>query len=189
MWYGGFQARVLRPSRCVTLLNPSFGALSRGFRTSAGHRSWRPRKGRLRAGLHHPVRRPPTGSRRNGRFRVDSEHPNRHPHRDSSETPPRATNQTPAVLADDPEDSPAAKPSTFTPQDDIKLVDEYKVETKRIEIDLLQWDYDMKYGQIRKLNGKLWREIMGTFGTSPPMQPGNVVVLQRPRMPTPVTRT
>ena len=111
------------------------------------------------------------------------------PHRDSSVTPPSATDQAPTVLADDPEDSPAAKPSTFTPQDDIKLVDEFKIGTKRLDIDSLQWDYDMRYGQIRKLNGKLWREIMETFGRSPPMQPGNVVVLHRPGMPTPVTRT
>ena len=93
------------------------------------------------------------------------------------------------IVTDDREEVTVAKASTFTCQDDIKLVKEYTVETKLIDIDLLQWDFDMKYGQIRKLNGRLWREIMGTFGMNPPMQPGNVVVLERPRMPTPVTRT
>ena len=53
----------------------------------------------------------------------------------------------------------------------------------------VQWDYEMKFGQIRKLNGDLWGKIMGLFGTSPPVHAGNVVVLERPSMPTPVTQT
>ena len=105
-------------------------------------------------------------------------------------TPPTpVTDQAPRIVTDDPEEVTVAKPSTFTCQDDIKLVKEYTAETKLIDIDVLQWDFDMKYGQIRKLNGRLWREIMGTFGMNPPMQPGNVVVLERPRMSTPVTST
>ena len=93
------------------------------------------------------------------------------------------------IVTNDLEDVTVAKPSTFTCRDDIKLVNEYIVETKLIDIDLLQWDFDMKYGQIWKLNGRLWREIMGTFGMNPLMQPGNVVVLERPRISTPVTST
>ena len=111
------------------------------------------------------------------------------PHRDPSVAPPSATDQAPAVLPDEPEDSPAAKPSTFTPQDDIKLVDEFKEQgTKRLDIDSLQWDYDMKFGQIRKLNGEVWKGIVRSFATSPPMQPGNAVVIKHPSMSTPVTR-
>ena len=183
---------MLLPSRCVTRLNPSFGALSRVFRTPAGHRSWRPPQKADPVLASSPA--PDTlqlmaAAVDNSRLTVNI--PTGPPHRDSSVTPPSATCQALAVLPDEPEDSPAAKPSTYTPQDDIRLVDEWKAEegTKRLELDTLQWDYSMKFGQIRKLNGDVWNEIMASFGTSPPMQPGNVVVLERPGMPTPVTRT
>ena len=81
------------------------------------------------------------------------------------------------------------KPSTFSCQGDIKLVAEYTRDKKHIAIDLLEWDYDMKHGQIRKLTGSLWKNIIATFGVRPPMQPGNVSVLERSSMPTPVTST
>ena len=93
------------------------------------------------------------------------------------------------VVVDDPDDVPIAKPSTFSCKDDIKLVREHTKETPHIAIDKLEWDYDMKHGQIRKLTGRLWKDIMATFGVTPPMQPGNVVVLERSSMPTPVTST
>ena len=105
-------------------------------------------------------------------------------------TPPTpVTDQAPRIVTDDPEEVTAAKPSTFTCQDDIKLVQEFTIATKLIVIDLLEWDYDMKHGQIRKLSGRLWTNIVNTFGMNPPMQPGNVVVLERSSMPTPVTST
>ena len=81
------------------------------------------------------------------------------------------------------------KPSTFSCQGDIKLVAEYTRDKKHIAIDLLEWDYDMKHGQIRKLTGRLCTNIVNTFGMNPPMQPGNVAVLQRASIPTPVTST
>ena len=112
------------------------------------------------------------------------------PRHDPAVTPPTpVTDPTPVIVTDDPEEATVAKPSTFTCQDDIKLVKDYTVDTKLIDIDLLEWDYDMEHGQIWKLNGRLWLKIMNTFGMNPPMQPGNVVVLERARMPTPVTRT
>ena len=95
-----------------------------------------------------------------------------------------------AILPDEPEDSHAPKSSTYTPQDDIRAVNEWKAEpgTKLLDLDTLQWDYHMKFGQIRKLNGEVWGGIMRSFATSPPMQPGNVVVIKRRGMATPVTQ-
>ena len=112
------------------------------------------------------------------------------PHRDSSVTPPRATCEAPAVLPDDPEDSSAPESSTYSPQDDIRAVNEWKAEegTKILDLNTLQWDYHMQFGHIRKLNGEVWKGIMRSFATSPPMQPGNVVVSKRTGMATPVTR-
>ena len=112
------------------------------------------------------------------------------PPHDPTMTPPTpVTDPTPVIVTDDPEEVTVAKPSTFTCQDDIKLVKEHTIDTRLIDIDLLKWDFNMKQGQIRKLNGRLWLETMNTFGMNPPMQPGNVVVLERPRMSTPVTST
>ena len=47
----------------------------------------------------------------------------------------------------------------------------------------------MKHGQIRKLTGKLWQGIMGTFAMTPPVQEANAIVLERLSMPTPFTTT
>ena len=109
---------------------------------------------------------------------------------DPAVSPPTpSTVGTPVVVADDPDDVPVAKPSTFSCGDDIKLVMEHTKEITHIAIDTLERDYDRKHGQIRKLTAKLWKDIMATFGVTPPMQPGNVVVLERSSMPTSVTRT
>ena len=112
--------------------------------------------------------------------------------RDSSVTPPltSATCVAPAVLPDDPEDPEDPGASTYSPQDDIRATDNWRAEEEAILLDLdtLRSDYDMKFGQIRKLNGELWKGIMRSFVTSPPMQPGNVVVSKRTGMATPVTR-
>ena len=112
------------------------------------------------------------------------------PHRDFSVTPPSATCEAPAVLPDDRKDSIAPETSTCSPQDDIRATDAWRAEegTKLLDLDTLRWDYDMKFGQIRKLNGELWKGIMRSFVTSPPLQPGNVVVIKRTGMATPVTR-
>jgi hypothetical protein len=110
--------------------------------------------------------------------------------RDSSVTPPSATCAAPAVLPDVPEDPEDPEASTYSPQDDIRATDNWRAEEEAILLDLdtLRWDYEMKFGQIRKLNGELWKGIMRSFVTSPPMQPGNVVVSKRTGMATPVTR-
>ena len=111
--------------------------------------------------------------------------------RDSSVTPPSGSAVAPVVLqqasddAEDPEEE-----STWAPQNDIELMEEWKAEPAEllIPINKLVWDYDMKYGQIRKLSGEQWKIIMGGFAKSPPMQPGNVVVRKKSGMATPVTR-
>ena len=105
--------------------------------------------------------------------------------RDSSLTPPSATCVAPAVLPGEPDDS-----STYSPQDDIRATDNWRAEEEAIllVLDTLRWDYEMKFGQIQKLNGELWEGIMRSFVTSPPMQPGNVVVIKRTGLATPVTR-
>ena len=110
--------------------------------------------------------------------------------RDSSVTPPSGIPVAPVVLPDAPEDAEAPEASTYTPQDDIRATDDGRAEDEAIllDLDLLVWDYDMKFGQIRKLNGELWKGIMRSFVTSPPMQAGNVVVSKRTGMATPVTR-
>ena len=59
---------------------------------------------------------------------------------------------------------------------------------KLLDLNTLQWDYHMQFGQIRKLNGEVWKGIMRSFATSPPMQLGNVVVIKHPSMSTLVTR-
>ena len=109
---------------------------------------------------------------------------------DSSVTPPSSSAGAPEVLqatddAEDPEEE-----STWGPLNDIELMEKWKAEPRAVQIPINQlvWDYDMKYGQIRKLSGDQWKEIMGTFPKSPPMQPGNVVVRQKSGMATPVSR-
>ena len=110
--------------------------------------------------------------------------------RDSSVTPPSGIPVAPVVVQDAPEDAEDPEASTYTPQDDIRATDNWRAEEEAIllDLDLLRWDYEMKFGQIRKLNGELWKGIMRSFVTSPPMQPGNVVVIKRTGMATPVTR-
>ena len=111
--------------------------------------------------------------------------------RESSVTPPSGSAVAPVVLqqpsddAEDPEEE-----STWAPQNDVELMEEWKAEAAAvlIPINKLVWDYDMKYGQIRKLSGEQWKTIMGSFAKSPPMQPGNVVVRQKSGMATPVSR-
>ena len=106
-------------------------------------------------------------------------------------TPPSGCAVAPVVLqqasddAEDPEEE-----STWAPQNDVKPMEEWKAEPAEllIPINELVWDYDMKYGQIRKLSGEQWKTIMGGFAKSPPMQPGNVVVRKKSGMATPVTR-
>ena len=93
------------------------------------------------------------------------------------------------IVVHHPDGVVVPKLSTFSCHDDIKLVHEFTSAKKLSEIDLLEWDYNMKHNQIWKLTGSLWKNIMGTFGMTPPMQPGNVVVLERSSMPTSVTRT
>ena len=109
---------------------------------------------------------------------------------DSSVTPPSGTPVAPVVLPDDPEDAEDPEESTWAPQDDIKLMEGWRAETEEtlIPISKLVWDYEMKFGQIRKLNGEQWKIIMRSFVKSPPMQPGNVVVRKKSGMATPVTR-
>ena len=110
---------------------------------------------------------------------------------DSSVTPPSSCAGAPEVLqqatddAEDPEEE-----STWGPLNDVELMEKWKAEPKAVHIPINQlvWDYDMKYGQIRKLSGDQWKTIMGTFAKSPPMQPGNVVVRQKSGMATPVSR-
>ena len=99
------------------------------------------------------------------------------------------TDPAPVIVAHHPDEVVVPKPSTFSCHDDIKLVHEFTSAKELIEIDLLEWDYDMKHNQIRKLTGSLWKNIMATFSVTPPMQPGNVVILERSSMPTSVTRT
>ena len=110
--------------------------------------------------------------------------------RDPSVTPPSATCAAPAVLPDVPEDPEDPEASTYSPQDDIGATDDWRAEEEAIllDLDLLRWDYDMQFGQIRKLNGELWKGIMRSFVASPPLQPGNVVVKKKTGMATPVTR-
>ena len=109
---------------------------------------------------------------------------------DSSVTPPSSSAGAPEVLqatddAEDPEEE-----STWGPLNDIEVMEKWMAEPKAVQIPINQlvWDYDMKYGQIRKLSGDQWKTIMGTFAKSPPMQPGNVVVRQKSGMATPVSR-
>ena len=109
---------------------------------------------------------------------------------DSSVTPPSSSAGAPEVLqatddAEDPEEE-----STWGPLNDIEVMEKWMAEPKaaQIPINKLHWDYDMKYGQIRKLSADQWKEIMGTFGKSPPFQPGNVVVRLKSGMATPVAR-
>ena len=124
----------------------------------------------------------------NSRLRVNI--PTGPPYRDSSVTPPSGTPVAPVVLRADPEDAEAPEASTYTPQDDIRATDEWRAEDEAIllPLDKLGWDYDMKFGQIRKLNGELWKSIMRSFVASPPLQPGNVVVKKKTGMATLVTR-
>ena len=132
----------------------------------------------------------PLGAAEVGNSGLGVQIPTGPPHRDSSVTPPSATCEAPAVLPDDPEDSSAPEASTYSPQDDIRATDNWRAEeeAKLLDLDTLRWDYDMKFGQIRKLNGEVWGGIMRSFATSPPMQPGNVVVIKRPGMATPATQ-
>ena len=109
---------------------------------------------------------------------------------DSSVTPPSSSAGAPEVLqatddAEDPEEE-----STWGPLNDIEVMEKWMAEPKAVQIPInkLHWDYDMKYGQIRKLSADQWKEIMGTFGKSPPFQPGNVVVRLKSGMATPVAR-
>ena len=110
---------------------------------------------------------------------------------DSSVTPPSSCAGAPEVLqqatddAEDPEEE-----STWGPLNDIEVMEKWMAEPKAVQIPInkLHWDYDMKYGQIRKLSADQWKEIMGTFGKSPPFQPGNVVVRLKSGMATPVAR-
>ena len=110
--------------------------------------------------------------------------------RDSSVTPPSGTPVAPVVLPDDPDDAEDPEESTWALQDDIKLMEGWRAETEEtlIPINKLVWDYEMKFGQIRKLNGDPWKIIMRSFPKSPPMQPGNVVVRKKSGMATPVSR-
>ena len=132
----------------------------------------------------------PLGAAEVGNSGLGVQIPTGPPHRDSSVTPPSATCEVPVVLPDQPEDSSAPESSTYSPQDNIRAVNEWKAEegTKLLDLNTLQWDYHMQFGQIRKLNGEVWKGIMRSFATSPPMQPGNVVVIKHPSMSTPVTR-
>ena len=111
-------------------------------------------------------------------------------HVDPTVIPPSpVTDQALVIVTDDPKDVTVAKPSTFTCRYDSGLVKKFTIATKLIGIDSLTWDFDMKHGQIRKLNGRLWLKIMNSFGMNPPMQPGNVVVLEGLGLPTPVPST
>ena len=110
---------------------------------------------------------------------------------DSSVTPPSSCAGAPEVLQQAPDDAEdPEEESTWAPQNDIELMEEWKAEPAEllIPINKLVWDYDMKYGQIRMLSGEQWKTIMGSFAKSPPMQPGNVIVRKKSRMATPVTR-
>ena len=110
---------------------------------------------------------------------------------DSSVTPPSGCAVAPLVLQQAPDDAEdPEEDSTWAPQNDVELMEEWKAESAAvlIPINKLVWDYDMKYGQIRKLCGDQWKEIMGSFGKSPPFQPGNVVVRLKSGMATPVAR-
>ena len=75
---------------------------------------------------------------------------------DSSVTPPSGCAVAPVVLqqADDAEDP--EEDSSWAPQNDVELMEEWKAEPAKllIPINKLVWDYDMKYGQIRKLSGE-----------------------------------
>ena len=55
--------------------------------------------------------------------------------------------------------------------EDIRATDNWRAEDEAIllDLDLLVWDYDMKFGQIRKVNGELWKLIMRSFVASPPL--------------------
>ena len=110
--------------------------------------------------------------------------------RDSSVTPPSGIPVAPVVLQEAPEDAEDPEESTYAPQDDITATEEWRAEAEEIllPINKLVWDYEMKFGQIRKLNGDQWKKIMASFVKSPPMQPGNVVVRKKSGMATPVTR-
>ena len=106
-------------------------------------------------------------------------------------TPPSSCAGAPEVLQQAPDDAEdPEEESTWAPQNDVELMEKWKAEPAAVKIPINQlvWDYDMKYGQIRKLSGDQWKEIMGTFPKSPPFQPGNVVVRQKSGMATPVAR-
>ena len=69
--------------------------------------------------------------------------------RDSSVTPPSASAVAPEVLQQAPEDAEdPEEESTWAPQDDIRLMEEWEAESAEILIPInkLVWDYDMKYG-------------------------------------------
>ena len=100
-------------------------------------------------------------------------------------TPSKAS--LPAVVVNDAADVDAPVPFTFTCRDDITAVDLHTGGSSHISIDKVEWDYDMKQGQLQTLTAPLWRKIMGTFGINPPVQEANVLVLEWSSMSTPFT--
>ena len=81
-----------------------------------------------------------------------------------------------AIVMDDSDDVPVPIVSTFSCKDDIKAVELHTKEHEHIPLEKLEWDYDMKHGRIRKLTRELWRDIVGSFGMTPLVQVGHVVV-------------